>query len=514
MSETNTKASRVVSGRWRLEGLLGQGGMSDVYRAVDETGGGAVAVKIVRSSDPTIARRLAQEAKALEGFQHPGLVRLLDAGVHEQQAYMVMELVEGPTLASRLRRGPLGTTRSAALGSGLADALAYVHERGIVHRDLKPANVLLGPGPRVRIADFGIAKLLDASSMTLTGSTLGTAAYMAPEQIHNTKVGTAADIWSLGVILLESLTGRKVFEGSPQEVVARRLVGPLRLPPDLPTSWRLLLGAMLDESPTSRPTAPDVAGMIAARAFKKPWHPLADGADLTETAARGPEEQAGQARVGTAMPPDAGTPDGATIVDKPEPTLVGPPVDRNPRQRLWRYALPAAAVIVAVAVLSAWAASGKGTAHASANRARNSVARTTVPAASNAAATLLRDVESGAVAGTVSPEVAQAIRGELDQALTASGNHNTNEVSSALGTIDSTVAYGATSGQVTPKEDSRLTSDVAVLAEALGASTTTTTTTTAPPPTTPAPRTGGGAGSQGTGPAANSGPGSKHGGDH
>src|SRR5579863_188129 len=259
----------LLSGRYRIERLLGQGGMADVYRAVDTADGTAVAVKVVRSADPGLAQRLATEAKTLATLRHEGLVRLLDAGVHEGHAYLVMELVEGPTLAARLRRGALSPARTAVLGRTLSGALAYVHERGIVHRDVKPGNVLLGPGPRARLADFGIARLADAASLTATGTTLGTAAYMAPEQLEHHAVGPSADVWALGMILLECLTGRRVFEGTATEVVARRLAGPVPLPPDLPATWRLLFEGMLTADPARRPTASHVAGLLSAEPFEE-----------------------------------------------------------------------------------------------------------------------------------------------------------------------------------------------------------------------------------------------------
>jgi len=485
-AEVRARQGRVVSGRWRLDRLLGQGGMCDVYRAVEVASENPVAIKIVRSADPGLAKRLAIEARALEGFDHPGLVRLLDAGVDAEQAFIVMELVEGPTLAARLRRGPLGPSRTATLGTSLGGALAYVHERGIVHRDLKPANVLLGPRTRVRLADFGIARLLDTSALTATGSTLGTAAYMAPEQIEDHGVSTAADVWSLGLLLLECLTGRRAFEGTPSEVIARRLAGAVPFPADLPGSWRLLIEGMLEDDPERRPTAAEVAGMLSAAVFSEPWIPLESSTDADEHQR-------------------------ATLVDKRDPTLIAPsaiagavgPFDAagagpmgdpsRPREnrspRLRRAGILVAALVVACgAALGGWlistsnvAAKTPGYHRASATTtttAATTTTTTTVPTAGQAAATLLQDVQSGMANGSIARDAGRSILDQLDQALAASDGGNPNALDSSVSAIESSIANGLSSGAISPGEAPILSSAAAALATAPGA----TTTTTAPAP--------------------------------
>ena len=174
--------------------------MSEVFEAMDERTGMAVAVKVVRSGDPDLARRMAQKARALELVEHPGLVRLLDTGSTDSKAYLVMELIQGSTLAAALRQGSLSPERTAAIGAILAEALAFVHDHAIVHRDVKPSNILMTADGEARLGDFGIARLLDASTLTVAGTTLGTAAYMAPEQLEDHQVGPGADIWSLGMV--------------------------------------------------------------------------------------------------------------------------------------------------------------------------------------------------------------------------------------------------------------------------------------------------------------------------
>ena len=257
-----TSTTDLLDGRYRLVRLLGQGGMSDVYEAVDERSDTAVAIKFVRSADPELARRFAQEVRALGRVEHPGLVRLIGTGLVDDHAYLVMELVQGSTLAEALRHGPLGPERTAYLGASLAGALAYVHSRGVVHRDVKPSNILLHADGRAQLGDFGVARLLDASALTMAGTTLGTAAYMAPEQLEDHQVGAGADVWSLGMVLLECLTGQRVYEGSTAQVVAKRMAGPVPLPGDLPVPWKLLLSGMLDHRPEQRLDGADIAATL------------------------------------------------------------------------------------------------------------------------------------------------------------------------------------------------------------------------------------------------------------
>ena len=484
----------LLSGRYRIERLLGQGGMADVYRAVDTTDGTAVALKVVRSGDPGLAQRLATEAKALAALQHEGLVRLLDAGVHEGHAYLVMELVEGPTLAARLRRGALSPARTAVLGRMLSGALAYVHERGIVHRDVKPANVLLGPGPRARLADFGIARLADAASLTATGTTLGTAAYMAPEQLEHHAVGPSADVWALGMILLECLTGRRVFEGTATEVVARRLAGPVPLPSDLPATWRLLFEGMLTAEPARRPTASHVAGLLAAGPFEEPWERAAP--ETVAVPVAGDASPVDRTRVADAQrtQTEGGGPR-RTLVVPPVAPPPPPPPEQGPRRRkpnwlLW--AVIVASVLVA-AGLSAWALSGVG--HKNTPPATTSTTTTTAPTttttaptttttsatAGSAGAALLSDIQTGQNNGSISSNAAKSLRNDLNQALSASASGDNNQATQAVDAMIGTINDEVQNGSMTEAESSLLFSDVNALAKALGVSTnapTTTTTTT------------------------------------
>jgi hypothetical protein len=483
---------RRIAGRWRLDALLGQGGMADVYRAVDVETGAPVALKLLRSPDPLLARRLANEARTLESFNHPNLVRLLGTGTDGGCAYLVTELVEGPTLAATLRHGPLRTATVAAMGAALAGALGYVHSRGVVHRDIKPANVLLGPRSRVRLADFGIARLVEEVSMTATGSTIGTTAYMAPEQLHNHEVGSPADVYSLGMVLLESLRGVPSFTGTAGEIVARRLASPLRAPRDLPLAWQMLLDAMLEEDPERRPSAAEVEQLIVAPAYEAPWSP--------------PPGRTGHMAPSPVVGPDpAGTAGARTeLAGRTAAIRSAPRRDRQADIGRWRLMIAGLIVAMAALAVVAWLLSGpggSGTNHPTRHRAVVSRASTVPtsarkPTVAAAAATLLRDEQDGISSGSLLPGLGVAILGDLDQVLTAVDQGNLAGIGPGLGAIDAAIAGGASSGEVTAHEASILTEDVSALAALLKAPTiaTTTTTTTAPPPPPPPSHHGHGGG--------------------
>jgi serine/threonine protein kinase len=250
----------LIGGRYRPERLLGRGGSAEVWCCTDEALDRSVALKLVTSSGGEDANRVGDEARLLARLSHPGLVPVYDAGTDDTgRPWVVMELVDGETLSDAIRRGPMPSVQVADIGARLADALAYVHGEALIHRDVKPANVLLGKDGRVRLTDFGIARLVDAAKVTATGLTVGTASYLSPEQVTAEPVGTAADVYSLGLVLLECLTGQREYPGSAVEVALARLSRPPVVPADLPDGWPGLLTAMTDRDPARRPTCAHVA---------------------------------------------------------------------------------------------------------------------------------------------------------------------------------------------------------------------------------------------------------------
>jgi eukaryotic-like serine/threonine-protein kinase len=208
--------------------------------------------------------RNRREVLTLAALSHPGLVTVYDVGDDHGRAYFVMQLIEGDTLAQRIRRGPLPVGDVIALGAALADALAYVHRRGVVHRDVKPGNVLLDADGRAHLSDFGIAAVRDAAPVTAAGMVIGTASYLSPEQVRGESVSPAVDIYALGLVLIECVTGRREYPGNALEAAVARLHRRPMVPPGLPESLRTLLVAMTADEPGARPDADEVLAAMRA----------------------------------------------------------------------------------------------------------------------------------------------------------------------------------------------------------------------------------------------------------
>jgi serine/threonine protein kinase len=220
----------IVAGRYRIEALVGEGGTGEVYAAVHLQSGRAVAVKTLRPDVPgagDLVARFRREALATNLLDHPNIVEMLDLGHEAGRVYMVMELVRGISLRQALDAGALGARRSLVLARQVLEGLAHAHARGLVHRDLKPENVMLvtvgDPGATfemVKLLDFGLVKLvgdaaldLGGDRLTRTGIVFGTPAYMAPEQALGRQVDARVDLYALGAVLFETLTGQRAFRG-------------------------------------------------------------------------------------------------------------------------------------------------------------------------------------------------------------------------------------------------------------------------------------------------------------
>jgi len=348
MTTLNQETAGLFAGSYPLGRLLGRGGMADVYASVEARTGDPVAVKVFRDTDLGGADRRSAEVRTLTGLRHPNLVELIDAGTDHGCEFLVMALVDGPTLGQACRRRRLPLARTAQIGAAVGDALAYVHAGDVVHRDVKPDNVLLGPGPRVRLADFGIARTISATRATQSGLVLGTAAYLSPEQVTGGEVGPPADVYALALVLLECLTGHQEYPGTALESAMARLHRRPQLPAELPGGWAALLEAMTATDPADRPAAGSAAGALHQLAAD-PHTTVAAlehvmGAPLAAPVAAAPA--AAVAPQGAAANADPGPPAGDTSPGGDRRWLPATGAEQQRRRRL--LVLAGAAVLVLV----------------------------------------------------------------------------------------------------------------------------------------------------------------------
>jgi Tol biopolymer transport system component len=292
-------------GPYEISGLLGAGGMGEVYRARDTRLDRTVALKVLPAevaSEPTLRARFEREARAISALEHPHICTLHDVGEQDGRPYLVMEHLEGETLAERLKKGPLPLAQALEVGTQIADALAAAHRHGIVHRDLKPGNVMLTK-MGVKLLDFGLARLsehgerpiiedltsspTESAPLTGGGTILGTLPYMAPEQLEGRSVDARTDVWALGVILHEMVTGRRAFEGRGSASLVAAILE--REPAPLST-----------EQPLAPPSLERVVTRCLAKAPDDRWDGAHDVADELRWIG-----QAGLAPAGTATGPAA-----------------------------------------------------------------------------------------------------------------------------------------------------------------------------------------------------------------
>ncbi|MFC5825709.1 serine/threonine-protein kinase [Nonomuraea insulae] len=272
-------AGTTLNDRYVLGGRLGGGGMGEVWRADDTVLARTVAVKVLMpalSENPTFTQRFQNEARAMATLRHPGIVDVYDYGTCEvggrQVSFLVMEYVEGESLDRVLRRGPLGSEATMRLVAEVADALAAAHAQGIVHRDVKPANLMVRPDGSVVLTDFGIAHSASAGQLTATGSMLCSAGYCAPEMATASDVTPAVDVYALGVVAYESLSGHLPFQGdTPVQIIFKHLNSPIpRLPADVPAGPRQVVERALEKAPDARWQSAPLMAEAARSALASP----------------------------------------------------------------------------------------------------------------------------------------------------------------------------------------------------------------------------------------------------
>ncbi|MEJ2889347.1 serine/threonine-protein kinase [Actinomycetospora aeridis] len=261
--------------RFVLGELLGRGTCSEVYRAHDLLLDREAAVKIFPVADDP---RIEREVRLTASLDHPSLVPVYDVGHDAGRAFVVMALLEGGSLADRLESdGPLGVGETLLAIASVADGLSHVHRGGVLHRDVTPRNVLFDGDDRAHLSDFGVAFVADAPRITDTGMVVGSAPYLAPEQVRGETVGAPADVYALGLVMIEALTARPAYEGAPLAAARARLERRPEMPPGLEIEVLALLEAMTADDPAHRPTAENVCVGLrrAALAAEAPTPPHA-----------------------------------------------------------------------------------------------------------------------------------------------------------------------------------------------------------------------------------------------
>jgi tRNA A-37 threonylcarbamoyl transferase component Bud32 len=253
---------RVIGGRYELQGLIGEGGAARVYRARDGVLDRIIAVKLLRDeygADQEFVARFYREARAVASLSHPNIVDIYDYGAHDGTYFIAMQYIEGTDLKSILRReGRLAPARAIGIVDGALRALGAAHERGIIHRDVKPQNLLVRASDGlVKLTDFGVARAIGAVQVTAAGTTFGTAHYMAPEQSAGGAIGPATDLYAVGVVLFEALTGRLPFEGdTPLQIALQHQHAPppavTEFAPDVPPGLARVVERALAKDPLAR----------------------------------------------------------------------------------------------------------------------------------------------------------------------------------------------------------------------------------------------------------------------
>jgi eukaryotic-like serine/threonine-protein kinase len=320
----------VLGGRYRVIRTLGSGGMATVFLCEDERLGRQVAVKRLHAHSPEeTAQRFVREAKLGASLNHPNLVSVYDTVTDDDGVLIVMELVEGENLATALRRGPLSTGEAIGVISDVAAGLDHAHSHGVVHRDIKPANVLLRKDGVTKLVDLGIATAADQTKITRSGIVLGTAAYMAPEQLDGSEIGPATDIYALSVVAYETLSGKRARSGRTPIEIAHQVA--TEGPPDLQEVWSEappeaaeVLCRGMAQDPAQRPRS---AGELAEELEEA----LGDSGETRPTRRSG--TAAGAAAGAAAGVADADTNGGpSTTEDEPTPTPRREPAPPPPRK--------------------------------------------------------------------------------------------------------------------------------------------------------------------------------------
>ncbi|MFF0412595.1 protein kinase [Kitasatospora sp. NPDC004745] len=354
---------RALNGRYELVEILGVGGMATVWRGVDHVLGRQVAVKVLNgglADDPRFAERFGREAQHAAMLVHPRIVMVFDSGVDEGTPFIVMELVNGRSLAAVLAQQPaLPVERAVGIAAAVCEALAVAHAAGLVHRDIKPGNIMITDDGGVKVVDFGIARAGSSSNLTQTASVLGTAAYLSPEQATASALDGRTDLYAVGCVLTEMLTGATPFTAESPVAIAFKHVGEQALPPSarrpgLPPALDAAVLRLLAKKPADRPADAAAAryellSTVPGLAVGDPTTELLATAAATQLLPPVPAANADQQHT-TLLPPQAAAP--ATSLMAPVPAAPPAPAARSRRRPLVLGALGVAGLagVTALAV--------------------------------------------------------------------------------------------------------------------------------------------------------------------
>jgi hypothetical protein len=450
---------RVLGGRYVLRDMLGTGGMATVWRATDEVLGRDVAVKVLSpqfAADPDFLARFEREARHAARLSHPRLVTVFDSGVDDAMPFIVMELVAGPTLRQVLdRNGILPPAEAVSIAAAVCEGLEVAHRAGLVHRDIKPANIVLAGGSEVKVLDFGIARADGRAGGTRTQAVLGTAAYLSPEQASGHPAGPPADLYSLGCVLFEMLTGAPPFAAESAVGLAYRQVHDEPGPPS-----------------ARRPGLPERLDQITA------WLLAKDPASRPASAA------AARAGLLSALSQDA-----TAVLTPPGGAAPGMPARRSRRRPRLAEAVLAAALAASLAALGVVlltgaprsapaalppahpAATHPAAGHQTDRPGRHVAARhaSTLPPVAAAAAALVGDLQAEVADGQVTPQAGEDLFGQLQRLLFDSPGQDAQQIQQQYQQLVETYDQRLSQAQISGPATARLRHALAALGTALGA---------------------------------------------
>jgi eukaryotic-like serine/threonine-protein kinase len=485
VQQSNRVLGHVLDDRYELGPVLGQGGMARVHQGLDRQLGRQVAIKVLASPfdrDREFVERFRREARAAAGLSHPNVVAVFDSGSDDGTHFIVTELVEGETLADRLRRdGPMPPADAVAVAADIARALAAAHTRGLIHRDIKPGNVMLLPDGRVKVVDFGIARAAGSDTLTNTGVVLGSTAYLSPEQAGGQPVDERADLYSLGCVLYEMLTGHVPFRADTPIATMYRHVNEDAPPPSTiaPVQPELedVVMRCLEKDPKRRfASATELEAALLAV-------PLAQGGDTMRLETAGAAETQPVATVGAIeavvdadgaktepVPAAAGGGGGGLRSRRTEPSNA--PHRRSPRgHRPWLMAALAVALLVGLTWLIA-ATSDPLRPKAAARDAAQETAQDALPpdtpaTFANAWSGLVSAIAAAQAGDDMSDQVAEELTKKANELLDAYREGDPEKLGESLQHLEDELAKAVEDEEIAPSAAHAVDTAISDLAVAL-----------------------------------------------